>query len=119
MASTLLKRLAVLLLFLLGCFDLYSQPAVNKKSANKSEQRAVTTFKVEAEAFADIQVLRYQVPRFDQLSLQQKRLAFYLSEAALSGRDIIYDQRSKYGLLLRKTLETAYTTYKGNKNTGE
>lgn len=74
-----------------------------------------TSFTVEAEAFADLQVLRYQVPGFNQLSLQQKQLAYYLSEAALCGRDIIYDQRSKYGILLRKTLETVYGTYKGDK----
>ncbi len=73
-------------------------------------------FKVEAESFADLQVLRYEAPGFDQLSLQQKQLAYYLYEAALSGRDIIYDQRSKYGLLVRKTLETIYGTYSGDKN---
>jgi dipeptidyl-peptidase-3 len=71
-------------------------------------------FVVEAEAFADLQILRYQVPGFDGLSLQQKQLAYYLYEAALCGRDIIYDQKSKYGILLRKTLENAYGTYKGD-----
>jgi len=75
-----------------------------------------TSFKAEAESFADLQVLRYQVPGFNQLSLQQKQLAYYLYEASLSGRDIFYDQRSKYGILLRKTLETAYSTYNGDKN---
>ena len=74
-------------------------------------------FKVEAEAFADLQLLRYQIPGFNELSLQQKKLAYYLYEAALSGRDIIYDQKSKYGILLRKTLEGAYGSYKGDKNT--
>ncbi len=75
-----------------------------------------STFKVEAEAFADLQLLRYQVPGFNSLSLQQKKLAYYLYQAALSGRDIIYDQKSKYGILLRKTIETVYGTYKGDKN---
>lgn len=100
----------------------YAQKATVKKKASKTTAaKAVTSkaFDVEAEAFADIQVLRYQVPGFDQLSLKQKQLAYYLSEAALAGRDIIYDQKSKYGLLLRKTLETAYSTYKGNKNTAD
>lgn len=76
-------------------------------------------FNVEAESFADLQLLRYQIPGWDELTLQQKELAYYLYEAALSGRDIIYDQKSKYGLLLRKTLETAYGTYKGDKNTDD
>lgn len=75
-----------------------------------------TSFKVEADTFADLQILRYQVPGFSELSLQQKKLAYYLYQAALCGRDIIYDQKSKYGLLLRKTIEAAYGTYKGDKN---
>ncbi len=73
-----------------------------------------TTFKVEAESFADLQLLRYQVPGFSQLPLSQKKLAYYLSEAALCGRDIIYDQKSKYGIMLRKTLEAVYGSYKGD-----
>lgn len=78
-----------------------------------------TSFKVEAESFADLQVLRYQVPGFSQLSLQQKQLAYYLAEAALCGRDIIYDQKSKYGIMLRKTLETVYGTYKGDRTSAD
>lgn len=73
------------------------------------------SFDVLAESFADLQVLRYEVPGFDKLSIRQKELAYYLYEAALSGRDIIYDQKSKHGILLRKTIETIYSSYKGNK----
>ncbi len=71
-----------------------------------------TSFSVEAESFADLQLLRYQVPGFTGLSPQQKELAYYLYEAALCGRDIIYDQKSKYGIMLRKTLETMYSSGK-------
>ena len=78
-----------------------------------------TTFTTEAEAFADLQMLRYQVPGFNQLSLQQKQLAYYLYEASLCGRDIFYDQKSKYGIMLRKTLEAAYSTYNGDKNSDD
>jgi len=78
-----------------------------------------TTFNVEAESFADLQILRYQIPGWNALSAQQKELSYYLYEAALSGRDIIYDQKSKYGLLLRKTLETVYGTYKGQKDSAD
>lgn len=92
-----------------------SAPATDSTQAAVVPESYDTSFTVEAEAFADLQVLRYQVPGFNQLSLQQKQLAYYLSEAALCGRDIIYDQRSKYGILLRKTLETVYGTYKGDK----
>ena len=65
-------------------------------------------FNVFAESFADLQVLRYQVPGFENLTLKEKLLCYYLYEAALSGRDIIYDQKSKNGILLRKTIEVMY-----------
>lgn len=78
-----------------------------------------SSFKVDAQSFADIQILRFQVPGFDQLSLQQKKLAYYLSEAALAGRDIFYDQMSKYNLMLRETLENMYGTFRGDKTTDD
>ncbi|WP_207532999.1 dipeptidyl-peptidase 3 family protein [Desertivirga arenae] len=78
-----------------------------------------SSFDVNAEAFADLQILRYQVPGFETLSLQQKKLAYYLYEAGLSGRDIIYDQKGKYNLLVRKTIENIYGTYKGDRKTAD
>ena len=69
-----------------------------------------------ADQFADIQVLRYRVPGFDQLSLQQKKLAYYLAEAGLAGRDIFYDQKYKHNLVVRKTLEAILRNYAGDKN---
>ncbi|MGX5690758.1 dipeptidyl-peptidase 3 family protein [Arcticibacter tournemirensis] len=84
-----------------------------------AQQKPAKGFDVTAESFADIQLLRYQVPGFNQLSLQQKKLAYYLSEAGLSGRDIIYDQRGKYNLLIRKTIENIYATYKGDRKAAE
>ncbi len=80
-------------------------------------QKADSSFEVAAESFADLQLLRYQVPGFDELTLQQKQLAYYLSEAGLSGRDIVYDQNGKYNLLVRKTIENIYGSYKGDRNT--
>src|SRR5947207_1296503 len=62
-------------------------------------------FKFFSEQFADFRILRYQVPGFQQLSLRQKKLCYYLSEAALAGRDIFYDQGYKYNLMVRKALE--------------
>jgi dipeptidyl-peptidase III len=76
-------------------------------------------FKTEAERFADIQVLRYEVPGFKDLSLKQKELAYYLYEASLCGRDIIWDQKYKYNLTIRKTLENIWKTYKGDKSSRE
>ncbi|HUH19830.1 dipeptidyl-peptidase 3 family protein [Albibacterium sp.] len=60
------------------------------------------------ESFADLQILKYEVPGWDDLDPKQKELAYYLYEAALSGRDIIYDQRGKYNLLIRKTIEAIW-----------
>jgi dipeptidyl-peptidase III len=65
--------------------------------------------------FADIEVLHYEVPGFDKLSLNQKLLVYYLSEAAQCGRDMIYDQNNKFNLRLRKTLEELYIHYQGDK----
>jgi dipeptidyl-peptidase-3 len=123
-----LKRLLIPALITAVCFGpVYAQKAALTKNTAKTINSAKTIqaptpvkgFNVEAESFADLQVLRYQVPGFEQLSLKQKQLAYYLSEAALCGRDILYDQKSKYGLLLRKTLETAYTTYQGDKTSDD
>ena len=69
------------------------------------------------EQFADLQILRYRVPGFEDLSLKQKELVYYLTEAALQGRDILFDQNGKYNLTIRRMLEAVYTGYKGDKNT--
>jgi len=65
------------------------------------------------ERFADIQLLRYEVPGFSQLPLRQKLLVYYLAEASLLGRDILWDQNNRYGLCLRQALEAIYTHYDG------
>ena len=68
------------------------------------------------DTFADLQILRYELPGWDKLSLRQKTLIYHLSEAALAGRDIIYDQHCKYNLTVRKTLEAIYNTYEGERS---
>lgn len=65
--------------------------------------------------FADIEVLRYAVPGFEDLSLNQKQLIYYLTEAAISGRDIIWDQNCSYNLPIRDMLEAVYNNYSGDK----
>lgn len=76
------------------------------KSMNEMEE-----FDYTVEQFADLQLLRYKVYGFEELSLKQKKLIYYLSQAALQGRDILFDQNGKYNLLIRKMLETVYTEY--------
>lgn len=71
------------------------------------------------EQFADLQLLRYRVTGFENLSLRQKELVYYLSQAALEGRDILFDQNGKYNLRIRKLLEVVYTTYTGDKEDAE
>lgn len=75
-----------------------------------------TDFNYVVDRFADIEVLRYRVPGFEELPLQQKKLIYYLTEAALHGRDILWDQNNKYNLELRSLLENIYKNYSGDKN---
>lgn len=75
------------------------------------------TFHYTVEQFADLQILRYRVPGFERLSLKQKMLVYYLSQAALEGRDILFDQNGKYNLQIRKLLESVYIHYQGDRTT--
>lgn len=75
-----------------------------------------TGFRYVTEQFADLRILRYQVPGFDSLDLRTKTLLYYLYEAALSGRDIIYDQNYKYNLAIRRTLDAIVAKYKGDRD---
>ncbi|RGV37390.1 dipeptidyl-peptidase 3 family protein [Bacteroides clarus] len=76
-------------------------------------------FDYTVEQFADLQILRYRVPEFESLSLKQKELVYYLTEAALQGRDILFDQNGKYNLRIRRMLEAVYTGYIGNKTAAD
>ena len=84
----------------------------NPKTTAEAEK-----FDYTVEQFADLQILRYRVPGFEDLSLKQKELVYYLTEAALQGRDILFDQNGKYNLTIRRMLEAVYTGYNGDKNT--
>ena len=97
------------LLLLVGCTN-SQQGGTDEPSSQDAP------FEYTADKFADIEILRYQVPGFNDLSLQQKELIYYLSEAALEGRDILFDQHNKYNLTIRRTLEGIYENYFGDKN---
>lgn len=79
-------------------------------------QNTKDNFKYTDEQFADIQMLRYKVEGFDKLTLKEKTFIYYLQEAALSGRDIIFDQNGRYNLRIRRMLEAVYTDWKGDRN---
>lgn len=72
-------------------------------------------FNYHVDRFADIEVLRYEVPEFDRLTLQQKQMLYYLTQAAQMGRDIIWDQNGRYNLQIRQLLENIYQNYKGDR----
>lgn len=86
---------------------------VEKTTAQKDN------FEYLSEQFADIKILRYQITGFDQLSLNQKKYVYYLTQAGLAGRDIMYDQNYRHNLKIRRALESVYTKFDGDKTTAD
>ena len=93
--------------------------AINGCTGNQQggAQVDAAPFNYAVDKFADLEILRYQVPGFEALSLQKKQLLYHLGEAGLMGRDILFDQNGRYNLAIRRTLEAAYTHYKGDRDT--
>jgi dipeptidyl-peptidase III len=89
------------------------------KNQNKQNSEVKNDFKYFVDQFEDMRVLKYQLPGFELLSLQQKKLIYYLSEAALCGRDILWSQNFKYNLKIRKTFEAIIDSYKGDKESAD
>ena len=89
------------------------------KNNSTDVQDEMKNFSYAVDRFADIQVIRYKVPGFEDLSLDQKKLVYFLSKAALEGRDILYDQNGKYNLRIRKMLEAVYTHFDGDRSDKE
>ena len=87
--------------------------------AEKTSTPKIEDFKYTVDKFADIEILRYRVPDFEKLSLKQKELVYYLNQAALEGRDILYDQNNKYNLCVRRTLEAVYVNYRGDRQSAD
>lgn len=90
-----------------------------KKTAPKTNKQLDKKFEVECDNFADLQVLRYEIEGFNELTPKQKELAYYLFEAANAGRDIIYDQKYKHNLTIRKTIEAIFESYTGVRDNEE
>lgn len=84
--------------------------------APQKQEAPADNFNYSVEHFADLEILRYQVPGFEELTPQQKEMIYYLSQAAIEGRDILYDQNCKHNLCIRRTLEAIYENYQGDKN---
>lgn len=103
---------------LLFCALLLSAFACSKVKPGAAPGTADTP-KVLLDTFADLQILWYDLPGFDKLTIKQKTFIYHLSEATLAGRDIIYDQHCKHNLAVRKTLEAIHNTYKGDRTAAD
>lgn len=109
-----MKTKLLILLTMTAILFSCNSPAKEGKTAEQPD-----TFKYYVEQFADLKILRYQVPGFDTLSLNQKKLLYYLTQAGLAGRDILYDQNGKYNLAIRQTLDNIVENYKGSRETDD
>lgn len=108
-----LKLLFVLILTLTVVFSCKNETGSSKaETVNKSKE---IVFNYEVEQFADIKILRYQIPSWEQLTLKEQTLVYYLTQAGLAGRDIMWDQNYRHNLKIRNALEQIYATYKGDK----
>ena len=101
--------------FMVFAISIVSNAQSDKKATVKSSEKDSFDFFVEQ--FSDIKVLRYQIPGWENLTLKEQELVYYLTQAGNSGRDIMWDQNYKYNLKIRKALENIYQNYKGDKNT--
>lgn len=100
---------------LIMCLGLAGLLTACVSSNNEKAQNDPENFKYLVDEFADLKVMRYYIPEWDQLTLQQKEYIYYLGEAAKSGRDILADQNFKYNLTVRKTVEAILNSYQGDK----
>jgi len=104
------------LLLLLGFGLVFMAAGCKKKEPVPGPAAAAPEFQWQIDQFADLRILRYQVPGFEALTPSQKELVYYLGEAALCGRDIFFDQNYKHNLKIRRTLDAIVTGYKGDRN---
>ncbi|HET8838974.1 MAG TPA: dihydrofolate reductase [Flavobacteriaceae bacterium] len=103
-------------LFLISCGDDDKKEKNAEKTPNTEGNMENDSFDYVVDEFADLKILRYRIPGWENLSLQEKELVYYLTQAGLSGRDIFWDQNYRYNLKIRKALENIYTTYSGDKS---
>ncbi len=113
-----MRKLAVILIALAFVACSREQAAVPEPSPAQAPA-AEQAPGISVDRFADVELLRYEVPGFDALPLGQKKLVYYLSRAALSGRDIIYDQNYRHNLRIRKLLSAIVGTYRGDRGSDE
>ncbi len=114
MKNTFLIAMAMFGLLFFSCNE-----NKEKKDVAQVETTASTEFDYNVEQFGDVKILRYQIPGWEKLTLKEQKLVYYLTQAGLAGRDIMWDQNYRYNLTIRKALEKAYTNYEGDKTTDD
>ena len=112
-----MKLLKIAGLFMTLAVSVISNGQIAKTAEAKITEKAPFDYVVEQ--FADIKVLRYQIPGWENLTLKEQKLVYYLTQAGTSGRDIMWDQHYKYNLKIRKALEHIYQNYSGNKTSND
>ena len=110
-----MKVLKTVGIFISIGISLVCNAQITKTNTVKTAEKA--PFEYVVEQFSDIKVLRYQIPGWENLTLKEQKLVYYLTQAGYSGRDIVWDQHYKHNLKIRKALENMYQNYKGNKTT--
>lgn len=106
--------ICLIVVFAWSCKNDSKEPVTEENTEKEAEK-----FDYNVEQFADIKILRYQIPGWENLSLKEQKLVYYLTEAGLAGRDIMWDQNYRHNLKIRKALENVYTTYSGDKNSDD
>jgi hypothetical protein len=112
MKNTFFIAMALSGLLFVSCAD-----DKNKKEPQEVAKVETNEFDYNVEQFADVKVLRYQIPGWEQLTLKEQKLVYYLTQAGLAGRDIMWDQNYRHNLAIRAALENVYTNYQGDKTT--
>ncbi len=114
-----MKLKSILSIALVGFFMVACGTQKPIGTPKTTETKKETKFDYNVEQFADVKVLRYQIPGWDKLTLKEQKLVFYLTQAGLAGRDIIWDQNYRHNLTIRKALENVYNNYDGNKESDD
>ncbi|MDD7884957.1 dihydrofolate reductase [Flavivirga sp. 57AJ16] len=114
-----MKLKSILNLVLVAILFLSCGQDKSKENAEDLSVKENTAFNYNVEQFADIKILRYQIPGWENLTLKEQKLVYYLTQAGLAGRDIMWDQNYRHNLKIRKALEHVYSNYKGDKTSAD
>ncbi len=114
-----MKIKSLLIIVLSATFLFTCKNDNSKQDPTLTDVQKNTEFDYNVEQFADVKILRYQIPGWENLTLKEQKLVYYLNQAGLSGRDIIWDQNYRHNLKIRKALEHIYTNYNGDKTSDD